>query len=43
MTRHLAGWLAAFVVETGIVGVAQKVLGPEEFDRAASFKRLYRK
>ncbi len=34
MTRHLAGWLTAFVVGTGNVGVAQKVLGPEEFDRA---------
>jgi len=34
MTRHLAGWLTAFVVGTGTVGVAQKVVSPEEFDRA---------
>lgn len=34
MTRHLAEWLTAFVVGTGTVGVAQKVVAPEEFDRA---------
>jgi len=34
MTRHLAGWLTAFVVGTGTVGFAQLVIGPEEFDRA---------
>lgn len=34
MTRHLAAWLTAFVVGTGTAGVAQKVVGPEEFERA---------
>ena len=34
MTRRLAGWATAFVVGSGTVGVAQKVVGPEEFDRA---------
>ncbi len=34
MTRQLAGWFAAFVVGTGIVGVAQSVINPEEFVRA---------
>jgi hypothetical protein len=34
MTRHLAGWLTVFVVGTGTVGVAQSVVGPDEFDRA---------
>ena len=34
MTRYLAGWLTAFIVGTGAVGVAQKVVGPEEFDWA---------
>lgn len=34
MTRHLTGWLTAFVVGTGIVGVAQKVVSPDELDRA---------
>ena len=34
MTRRLAGWVAAFVVGTGTLGVAQKVVGPEEFDGA---------
>jgi len=34
VTRHLTGWLTAFVVGTGTVGVAQKVVSPEEFQRA---------
>ena len=34
MTRHLAGWLTAFIVGMGTVGVAQLVVSPEEFDRA---------
>ena len=34
MTRHLTGWLIAVVVGTGAVGVAQKVVSPEEFERA---------
>lgn len=34
MTRHLTGWLTAFVLGTGTVGVAQKVVSPDEFDRA---------
>ena len=34
MTRRLVGWMAAFVVGTGTLAVAQKVVGPEEFDRA---------
>ena len=34
MTRRLVGWVAAFVVGTASVSVAQKVIGPEEFDRA---------
>jgi hypothetical protein len=34
MTRHLAGWLTAFVVGTGTLGGAQSVVSPEEFDRA---------
>ena len=34
MTRRPAGWVVAFVVGTGTLAVAQKVVGPEEFDRA---------
>jgi hypothetical protein len=34
MTRHLSGWLTAFVVGSATVAIAQKVVGPEEFDRA---------
>ena len=35
MTRHLAWWVTAFVVGTAtLVGVAQKVVGPEQFDAA---------
>lgn len=34
MTRHLMGWVTAFAVGTGTVGVAQKVVSPEEFGRA---------
>ena len=34
MTRRLAGWTVAIVVGTGTLAVAQKVVGPEEFDRA---------
>ncbi len=34
MTRSLAGWTVAIVVGTGSLAVAQKVIGPEEFDRA---------
>ena len=34
MTRSLAGWTVAIVVGTGTLAAAQKVVGPEEFDRA---------
>ncbi len=34
MTRSLAGWTVAIVVGTGNLAVGQKVVGPEEFDRA---------
>ena len=34
MPRHLAAWSSAFVLGTATVGVAQKVVSPEEFDRA---------
>src|SRR2546428_283342 len=34
MTRHMTGWLIAFVLAAGAVGVAQKVVSPEEFTRA---------
>lgn len=34
MTCRRAAWVAAFVVGTGTVAFAQKVIGPEEFDRA---------
>ena len=34
MTGRRAAWVAAFVVGTGTVAFAQKVIGPEEFDRA---------
>ena len=34
MTRRPAAWVAAFVVGTGMLGAAQKVIGPEEFDSA---------
>lgn len=34
MTRHLSACVTAFVVGTGTVAIAQKVVGPEEFDRA---------
>src|SRR6058998_193972 len=34
MTRQLAGWLTAFVVASGTVAVAQKIVSPEELVRA---------
>ena len=34
MTGRPAAWVAAFVVATGSAAIAQKVIGPEEFDRA---------
>ena len=34
MTHRLAGWTVVIVVGTGTLAVAQKVVGPEEFDRA---------
>ena len=34
MTRRLAGWVTTFVVATGTLGVAQRVVSLEEFDRA---------
>ena len=34
MTRRPVAWAAAFVVGTGALGMAQKVIGPEEFDSA---------
>ncbi|HEV8319550.1 MAG TPA: hypothetical protein VGQ10_19205 [Vicinamibacterales bacterium] len=34
MTRHLAGWLTAFVVASATVAVAQKIVSPEELVRA---------
>ncbi len=34
MTRRPAGWTVAIVLGTGTPAVAQKVVGPEEFDRA---------
>ena len=34
MTRHLAGWAAAFAVGAATFVAAQKLVGPEEFDRA---------
>lgn len=34
MRVHLSGWVAALVVSTGTLGIAQKVVGPDEFDRA---------
>ena len=34
MTRRPVVWAAAFVVGTGALGMAQKVIGPEEFDSA---------
>ena len=34
MTGRAAGWVAALVVGAGSAAVAQKVIGPEEFDRA---------
>ena len=34
MTRRPAAWTLAIVVGTGTLAVAQKVVGPEEFDRA---------
>lgn len=34
MTHRPAAWTVTIVVATGIPGVAQKVVGPEEFDRA---------
>lgn len=34
MPRHLAACVTAFVVGAATVGVAQKVVGPDEFDRA---------
>ncbi len=34
MTQHLAGWVIALVAGTGVLGLAQKVVGPEQFDQA---------
>ena len=34
MRVHLSGWVAALVVSTGTLGIAQKVVGPDELDRA---------
>ncbi|MCY3843782.1 MAG: hypothetical protein OXH69_09610 [Acidobacteria bacterium] len=34
MTGRPAAWVAAFVVGAGTLAFAQKVIGPEEFDRA---------
>ncbi|MCY4637592.1 MAG: hypothetical protein OXG04_24400 [Acidobacteria bacterium] len=34
MTPRPAGWTVAIVLGTGTLAVAQKVVGPEEFDRA---------
>ena len=34
MTRHPAGWAAAFAMGTVVFVAAQKVVGPDEFDRA---------
>lgn len=34
MTRQLAAWLTALILGTGTVGIAQKVVSPDEFDRA---------
>ena len=34
MTRRLAGWVTTFVVAAGSLGVAQKVVSLEDFDRA---------
>ena len=34
MTHRLAGWAVVIVVGTGTLAAAQKVVGPEEFDRA---------
>ena len=34
MTRCLPGCVMVFVVAAGVLGVAQKVVGPDEFDRA---------
>jgi hypothetical protein len=34
MTRPLTAWLAVFVLAAATIGAAQKVVGPEEFDRA---------
>jgi hypothetical protein len=34
MPRHVAVWIAACVVATGTLAVAQKIVGPDELDRA---------
>lgn len=34
MTRHTTGWVTALVFGMGTSGVAQKIVSPEEFDRA---------
>ena len=34
MTQRLAGWVIALVAGTGTFAVAQKVIGPEQFDEA---------
>ena len=34
MTRHRAVWIAAWLLATGAVGVAQKVVSPDELGRA---------
>ena len=34
MTQRLAGWVMALVAGTGAFALAQKVIGPEQFDEA---------
>ena len=34
MTQRLAGWVIALVAGTGTFALAQKVIGPEQFDEA---------
>jgi hypothetical protein len=34
MTRQQAAWVAAFALAAGTLGVAQKVVSPDEFDQA---------
>ena len=34
MTQRLAGWVLTLVAGTGAVALAQKVIGPEQFDEA---------